>query len=119
MKLAFTIATTTAPLANGITFAGLNVSLSDTAGNPVNDSNGAVLVPVSLATAPYVASFSNVPDGDYVATATAVDTTGAVIGTPITQAFTLTTTSSGPVVSLPTPPVATFDSPVSISVTVS
>lgn len=119
MNVTLTAKTAATKVPVNISPAGVTISLTDAAGNAVNDANGAPLGPVSLAKGPYATFFSNVVDGDYVATAAAVDSTGATIGTPVTQAFTLTTTPSGPTVTLPTPAAAMYDAPVSFDITVS
>ena len=46
--------------------------------------NGSAIAPITIAGAPYVATFQDVPAGDYTITAQAVDATGAAIGAPVT-----------------------------------
>lgn len=56
---------------------------------------------------PYLASFGSVPAGSFVAVAAAVDTSGAVIGSPISQPF-----------SVPAQPAGlTYDAPATLTVT--
>ncbi|KWO46499.1 hypothetical protein WT98_21920 [Burkholderia territorii] len=99
---------TTVPTAvpNGITPAGVQIAITDPAGKPVNDSNGVAIDAVRVDSAPYNATFVNVPPGPYLAAASAVDTTGAVIGTPVTQPFSVAN------------PTSTYDAPQSVTVTV-
>ncbi|WP_175950367.1 hypothetical protein [Burkholderia sp. BCC0405] len=104
-------APTAATLLAGVQLAGIKVSLTDAANNPVNDSDGTPIAPVTLTSGPYSASFASVPAGSYIAVAAALDSSGAVIGSPVQQAFTVTATpASGPV---------TYDAPQSVSVSVS
>ena len=57
-------------------------------------------------TAPYSAVFAGVPDGDYTATAQAVDATGAALGSPQSVPF-----------SVVTPATVSVDVPQSVTVT--
>lgn len=102
---------TTAPTAvpANVTPAGVQISVTDTAGKPVNDSNGVAIDAVKVASAPYNATFVNVPAGSYLAAASAVDSTGAVIGTPVTQSFSVADAVNN---------AATYDAPQSVAVTV-
>ncbi|CAG9248535.1 hypothetical protein BDI4_220005 [Burkholderia diffusa] len=104
-------APTAATLLAGVQLAGVRVSITDASNNPVYDSNGTPIAPVTLANSPYSASFANVPAGSYIAVAAALDSSGASIGSPVQQAFAVTATpASGPV---------TYDAPQSVSVSVS
>ncbi|MEK7888225.1 hypothetical protein AAB992_13990 [Burkholderia contaminans] len=102
---------TTVPTAvpSGITPAGVQISITDPAGKPINDSNGVAIDSVKVASSPYNATFGNVPPGSYLAAANAIDTAGAAIGTPVTQPFTVANSE---------PNASTYDAPQSITVTV-
>lgn len=105
MNLTINVATTAVALPAGITGAGIRISITDTESQPVVDADHNAIAPVMLTSAPYSASFSNVPAGSFVAVATAVDTTGAAIGEPVSQPFTVPV--AGP----------TYDAPASLTVT--
>jgi hypothetical protein len=74
----------------GVTRAGTNLSVTDASGAVQTGSVNGTETPT-----PWTAQFTVAPGAGSV-TATDVDTTGAVIGTPVTQAYTTgTVTSSG------------------------
>ena len=100
-----TLAVATAPVAlpAGITAGPLSLSITDPAGNAVRTASGTAIAAQTVTDAS--AAFADVPPGDYVAVAVRLDTGGNAIGHPITQAFTV------PV------PTATYDAPLSITVT--
>jgi len=91
-------------LASGIVPGQLSLSITDGSGKPVSDSAGNALAPQKVNG--LAATFSNVPDGSYLASAVRLDTNGDPIGTPVNQAF-----------SVSAPGVTTYDAPQSITVT--
>lgn len=105
MQVIVNVATSPTAVPSGITSAGVHIAITDASGNSVNDSNGVAISPVAVTAGPYAATFQNVPAGSYVAVASAVDATGAVIGTPVSQAFSVADASI-------------YDAPQSITVTV-
>ena len=66
--------------------------------------------PATVASAPYTATFSDVPAGTYTATAQNVDNTGAAIGSPVTSA---------PYSVVDLPVTQAYDVPVSITISAS
>ena len=93
MNVIVTVATTPPTFPAGTVRGGIIVTLSG-------------IAPVTLAAAPYVATFADVPAGDYSVTAQAVDAAGAALGAPATATVTV---PSGEV---------SIDIPVSLSVQV-
>ena len=65
--------------------------------------------PVTLTSAPSVATFANVADGEYAITAQAVDASGVALGAAVTGSVTVATA----------PATVSIDVPASLTVTVS
>ena len=76
-----TIGTVPAVLPAGVSAGGMVVSLLNAADSSVADTS---TLPEG---APYVASFTGIADGDYIAQAQAIDSTGADLGTAIQTPF--------------------------------
>lgn len=87
----------------GTVSGGIQVSLALAVADPA----ATPFAPVIATSAPYSASFSNVPAGDYVVTAQAIDDKGVALGSPVTANVTVAAD------------VVNLDVPASLTVTVS
>jgi len=105
MKVIIAVATALAALPGTAASVGISIALTQTNGSPVVDASGANVSPVTATASPYQAEFDNIPAGSYVAVASAVDATGAVIGSAVSTPFTV-------------PVASNYDAPQSITVTV-
>ncbi|CAN0620337.1 conserved protein of unknown function [Burkholderia multivorans] len=74
-KVTVNVVTQQQAFAAGTVAAGIVISLS-----------GGSIAPQNVTSAPYTASFDNVPPGSYTATAQAVDASGNALGAPATSA---------------------------------
>jgi hypothetical protein len=83
----FNRSTTAVPLASGVTFARTDVV--------VTDSTGVALPTVSAKPTDLSVTVPSVTDGKGSVTATDFDSNGAVLGSPVTQAFDSTTGTGG------------------------
>jgi hypothetical protein len=93
-----TMTTTPTPLPAGVTFGGFKFILTAPSGN---SSNSGVVQTLTW-------TFQNAAPGTYTASVEAVDTTGAVIGTPVTIQ-----------VPVPVPAGQTYEAPTGLSFTLS
>jgi hypothetical protein len=110
MNVTLNITTTPATLPAGIIAGLLALSITDTAGNPVNDANGEPIAAQQVSGTS--ATFPNVAPGDYLASAVRLDSNGSPIGTAVTQGFTVAAPADIGTTA------ATYDAPQSITVTV-
>jgi len=123
MNVILNITTTPIALPAGVTAGLLALSITDPSGQSVVDASGQPIVTQQVTGTS--ATFANVGDGSYLASAVRLDTNGTPIGAPVTQAFTVaaaapapgtsTASVSGTAASTAGP---TFDAPQSITVTV-
>lgn len=91
-----TVAETDTPVPAGQTFASLAVVNTDAAG---------AVQTVNVTAAPWTATFNGIADGAGSVTATALDSTGVTMGTPMTQTYSTSVT-----------PPSTFPQPTSLTV---
>lgn len=115
MNVTINITTTAAALPSGVIAGLLALSITDSAGHPINDASGQPLV--SQQVSGNTATFANVLAGDYIASAVRLDTNGTPIGSAVTQAFSVPAATAS-VQSEATANTATYDAPQSITVTV-
>jgi uncharacterized protein with FMN-binding domain len=80
-NVSVTVPTAPGVLGAGVVSGGIVVSLLNAADNSVSQAAPAVK------TAPYVANFTGVADGAYIASAQAVDSNGNALGAAVTAAF--------------------------------
>jgi hypothetical protein len=114
MNVVVTVVTapTAVTLLAGVQVAGVKISLTDSAGNAINDANNTPIAPATVTSSPYTASFASVPAGSYLAVAEALDSTGATLGSAVKQPFSVTNPAGGS-------NSTSYDAPQSVTVSVS
>jgi hypothetical protein len=106
MRVIVTVSTSTTALPAGVIAGILHFA--------INDSTGAAVATQDVATG-ITAEFDALSPGDYTATAIRMDSTGAALGSAVSGAFTIPAVTPAD----PAMPAATYEAPVSLSVSLS
>jgi hypothetical protein len=115
MNVNINITTTPTALPAGVIAGLLAISITDTAGHPVNDANGQALATQQVSG--NSGTFNSVAAGDYIASVVRLDTNGTPLGNAVTQAFSVPTSAPAAPTGTSTP-ASSYDAPQTITVTV-